>query len=88
MNSWHGFKRLMVVSAASCALAVPGGAQASLEWFLKIDGIKGESTDERHKDEIVIEAFSWGAQRSAVVTGIPFGTAQLLSTPSRSSLRS
>ena len=66
MKTWHGFKRFMVVSATSLALVAPGGAQASLDWFLKIDGIKGESTDAQHKDEIVIEAFSWGAQRSAV----------------------
>jgi type VI secretion system secreted protein Hcp len=29
--------------------------------MLKIDGIKGESTDSKHKDEIEIESFSWGA---------------------------
>jgi type VI secretion system secreted protein Hcp len=28
--------------------------------FLKIDGIKGESVDKSHKDEIVLESFSWG----------------------------
>jgi len=28
--------------------------------FLKLDGIKGESTDSKHKDEIHIESFSWG----------------------------
>ncbi len=64
MNTWHGFKRLMMVSAASLAVAAPGSVQA-LDWFLKIDGIKGESTDALHKDEIVIEAFSWGAQRTS-----------------------
>jgi type VI secretion system secreted protein Hcp len=30
------------------------------EYFLRIDGIAGESTDARHKDEIVVESFSWG----------------------------
>jgi type VI secretion system secreted protein Hcp len=27
--------------------------------FLKLDGIKGESFDERHKDEISVDSFSW-----------------------------
>ena len=28
--------------------------------FIKIDGIKGESVDAKHKDEIVLESFNWG----------------------------
>jgi type VI secretion system secreted protein Hcp len=34
------------------------------DYLLKIDGIKGESTDAKHKDEIEIESFSWGATQS------------------------
>jgi type VI secretion system secreted protein Hcp len=30
------------------------------DYLLKLDGIKGESTDSKHKDEIEIESFSWG----------------------------
>jgi type VI secretion system secreted protein Hcp len=29
--------------------------------FLKIDGVEGESSDDKHKGEIEIESFSWGA---------------------------
>jgi type VI secretion system secreted protein Hcp len=29
-------------------------------WFLKIDGIVGESTDANHKDEIDVLSWSWG----------------------------
>jgi type VI secretion system secreted protein Hcp len=29
-------------------------------YFLKLDGIPGESTDAKHKDEIELVAFSWG----------------------------
>lgn len=29
-------------------------------WFLKIDGIVGESTDASHKDEIDVLSWSWG----------------------------
>lgn len=32
----------------------------AVDYFLKIDGIKGESTDEKHKGEIEVESFSWG----------------------------
>ena len=31
--------------------------------FLKLDGIDGESQDAKHKGEIEIESFSWGAAR-------------------------
>ena len=34
---------------------------ATVDYFLKIDGIQGESTDSKHKGEIQIESFSWGA---------------------------
>ncbi len=30
------------------------------DYFLKLDGIKGESSDSKHKDEIEILSFSWG----------------------------
>jgi len=34
------------------------------DYFLKLDGIKGESKDSKHKDEIDILSFSWGASQS------------------------
>jgi type VI secretion system secreted protein Hcp len=34
---------------------------AAVDYFLKIDGIPGESQDSKHKGEIDIESFSWGA---------------------------
>jgi type VI secretion system secreted protein Hcp len=33
----------------------------AVDMFLKLDGIDGESTDAKHKGEIEIESFSWGA---------------------------
>lgn len=30
------------------------------DYFLKLDDIKGESMDSKHKEEIEIESFSWG----------------------------
>jgi len=33
----------------------------AVDYFLKIDGIQGESQDKAHKNEIQLESFSWGA---------------------------
>lgn len=33
---------------------------AAVDYFLKIDTIKGESKDSKHKDEIDVESWSWG----------------------------
>jgi type VI secretion system secreted protein Hcp len=35
--------------------------------FLKIDGIKGESKDRSHPDEIEVFSFSWGATQSGTL---------------------
>jgi type VI secretion system secreted protein Hcp len=35
--------------------------------FLKLDGIPGESTDAKHKDEIEVLSFSWGVSNSGAV---------------------
>jgi type VI secretion system secreted protein Hcp len=37
---------------------------AAVDYFLKIDGIQGESKADKHKNEIDIESFSWGASQS------------------------
>lgn len=34
---------------------------AAVDYFLKLQGIDGESTDSKHKAEIDIESWSWGA---------------------------
>lgn len=36
----------------------------AVDMFLKLDGIKGESKDSKHKDEIHIESFSWGLSQT------------------------
>ena len=33
---------------------------AAVDYFIKFDGIKGESADAKHKDEVDIESWSWG----------------------------
>jgi type VI secretion system secreted protein Hcp len=37
---------------------------AAVDYFLKIDGIDGESTDDKHRNEIDILSFSWGMSQS------------------------
>ncbi len=37
---------------------------AAVDYFLKIDGIEGESADAKHKNEIDVESWSWGATQS------------------------
>ncbi|MFO7713045.1 Hcp family type VI secretion system effector [Desulfosarcina sp.] len=41
----------------------------AVDMFLKIDGIKGESADDKHKDEIHVLAWSWGASQSGTRQG-------------------
>src|SRR5208283_1277655 len=41
----------------------------AIEYFLSLDGIKGESPSSKHKDEIEIRGWSWGAANSATMTG-------------------
>ncbi|MBP1624761.1 MAG: hypothetical protein H6Q07_2781 [Acidobacteria bacterium] len=43
---------------------------ALVDYFLKIDGIPGEAPDAKHKGEIEVESFSWGAnQMGTALTG-------------------
>ena len=37
---------------------------AAVDYFLKIDGIEGESQDDKHKTEIDLESWSWGETQS------------------------
>jgi type VI secretion system secreted protein Hcp len=59
-------KPIAAAIATSLALAFTAPASAAaVDYFLKIDGIKGESVDKDHKDEIQIESWSWGAAQSS-----------------------
>jgi type VI secretion system secreted protein Hcp len=37
---------------------------ATERWFLKLDGIMGESTDATHKGEIDVQSWSWGVSHA------------------------
>jgi len=42
---------------------------ALVDYFLKIEGIEGESQDANHKGEIMIQSWSWGESRSIPSAG-------------------
>ena len=44
---------------------------AKTDFFLKLDGIKGESTDAKHKGEIEIESFSLGLTNTGSFSQAP-----------------
>ncbi len=37
---------------------------AAVDYFLKIDGIEGESQDSKHKNEIELQSWSWGESQA------------------------
>ena len=37
---------------------------AVVDYFLKLDGVDGESTDAKHKGEIELDSWSWGASNA------------------------
>lgn len=52
----------------------------AVDYFLKLDTIPGGSTDTAHKDELQLEAFSWGATnaaRTGAGAGVGAGKVQL-----------
>jgi type VI secretion system secreted protein Hcp len=54
---------------------------AAFDYFLKIDGIPGESTDAKHKDEIEVLSWSWGeTQEIAPSPGGGGGTGKVAMT--------
>lgn len=47
----------------------------AVDMFLKIDDVKGESRDSKHKDEVDILAWSWGMSQSGTTHAGPGGGA-------------
>ena len=39
----------------------------AVDMFLKLDDVKGESRDNKHKDEIDVLAWSWGVSQSGTM---------------------
>ena len=68
-------RRILPGAVLAACLALPCAAGAAVDYFLKIDGVEGESTDDRHKGEINIESWSWGASSSTTGGGARSGKA-------------
>ena len=54
------FVASLLMPACALALLLPASAPAARDFFLKLDGIPGESADDRHRDEIEVLSYSWG----------------------------
>lgn len=63
MKPIPSLSRTLALTVPAVALSLTGAYGAS-DYLLEIDGIKGESTDSKHRDTIEIESFSWGATNS------------------------
>ena len=50
---------------------------AQVDYYLKIDGVDGESTDKDHKGEIELVSWSWRHQRRLVASGGGGGTGKV-----------
>ena len=56
-----GFKGLVMAGLVASSIASSTSVvSASSDMFLKLSGVKGESVDEKHKDEIDVLSWSWG----------------------------
>ena len=62
-------KKTFRAAVLAALLAVPCAASAAVDYFLKIDGVEGESTDVGHKGEINVESWSWGVSSSTSGNG-------------------
>lgn len=56
-------KRSLILALFSTILFA-GSLTAASDYLLELDGIKGESTDDRHRGSIEIQSFSWGLSNS------------------------
>jgi type VI secretion system secreted protein Hcp len=54
-------KKMLAIVTAALSLASPVVRGAS-DYLLELDGIKGESQDDTHRDSIEVYSFSWGVE--------------------------
>jgi type VI secretion system secreted protein Hcp len=71
MGGW--MKNAVASAAVATSIATTVAAGAANDMFLKIDGIKGESADHKHKGEIDVVAWSWGIAAPATHSASPTG---------------
>lgn len=56
-------------SGALKGTVTPVAEGAAVDYFLKVDGVDGESKDDKHKNEIDVESWSWGLSNTGSHTG-------------------
>lgn len=49
----------------------------AIDYFLRIDGVPGESIDDKHKGEIDVEAWSWGESNPRPPEGVGGGAGKV-----------
>jgi type VI secretion system secreted protein Hcp len=54
---------------AACLVVAQSACAAAVDYFLKIDGIDGESSDHAHENEIDVLSWSWGVSNSGSHSG-------------------
>jgi type VI secretion system secreted protein Hcp len=59
-----GLNATSASAAPMAAAALPSGTD---NYFLKLDGVAGDSTDAKHKGEIQLLSFSWGASNPSSI---------------------
>jgi type VI secretion system secreted protein Hcp len=55
-----GFKGLVAVGLVAAGISSSTSVVSASDMFLKLSGIKGESQDAKHKDEIDVLSWAWG----------------------------
>jgi type VI secretion system secreted protein Hcp len=60
-------KTLIALSSAAAVFAVAPAAQAADQYFMKLDGVTGESVVGRTTDAIAVSAFTWGAENVTTI---------------------
>jgi len=63
---------ISLIAAASISInsaTSPSVSAAQVDYFLKIEGIDGESRDDKHRGEIDILSWSWGMSQPGAGTG-------------------
>lgn len=62
------FVKAIAKGAMVATVVASPAAFAAVDMFMKIDGIPGESVDSKHKGDIDVLAWSWGANSSSAAT--------------------
>lgn len=66
MKNMHQFFSLAAALALALAISAPATATAGTDFYLKIDGVNGESRDAGHVGEIDVESFKAGIQQRGI----------------------